>query len=534
MAQNHNSTVDERATVPLAAQDGAGASAERLGTDTILRASSDGSARQKRALDWRRHDLAVRVLPEHRSSRIADCRQYATMTALELGHGAVMMRAGDGVCRWAHVCRCKNSWLCAVCMRYDSGERRRLLQSCVDEWVGRGGGHMLVTFTAPHSLEDDGRELVTRFLLAQERLCRSGGYVRLLKRLGVEHQVKNLEYTWGPKNGAHPHRHALYFLTKPAHWDAGQLAAARELLYKDPRYKRKHIDAMEPMDLLRLALGVELSRLWWAACCAELVGDDGRAYPPLLRPYDMAQARTFGLRAVDVQVGYGDVQEYIDKYGEEPKWSLASELTSGRTKRGGRAARAGVRFTPLQLLDAMDDEGCPVSPDELAYQFCRYAEAMRDRNPLQGLGRLCTALGIDDSDRHDQAAEGEAVELVTTVPETVAIRRGGAWRPLLLLAEGRGLPAVRERLDQLVREHIDQSSVYRCVDGSWRYIGGSVAGALPARGDPSLELDYAPLPEPDDDLEASLSWFAPEIAAAADPYLAALQAGRLDVAAALF
>jgi len=182
--------------------------------------------------------------------------------------------------------RCGNVWCCPVCAAKVSEKRRIELEAGITAHRANGGLVLLVSFTVAHGIGDDVSLLLQRFTAAERSLKRSGGYVRLKRRVGLVGTVRALEVTYGRVHGFHPHAHALYFVGA---------------------------------DTDVTAFTAELFRLWQRA--AE------------------SQGLTMNGRGLDVRATVGAVGSYV------AKWGAAAELTNVSAKRG-----RGGGMTPWELL----------------------------------------------------------------------------------------------------------------------------------------------------------------------------------------
>jgi hypothetical protein len=189
--------------------------------------------------------------------------------------------------------RCGNVWCCPVCAAKVSEKRRGELETAIARHRAAGGVVLLVSFTVAHGIGDDLPLLVRRFTAAERSMKRSGGYVRLKRRVGLVGTVRALEVTYGRAHGFHPHAHALYFVAADIDVDG---------------------------------FTAELFRLWRHA--AE------------------GQGLTMNGRGLDVRATVGAVGTYV------AKWGAAAELTNASAKRG----RAGG-LTPWELLAHFDATG---------------------------------------------------------------------------------------------------------------------------------------------------------------------------------
>lgn len=388
-----------------------------LGTDRKLQAASD--RKETRRLRHQRWHTAAAWLP---NERIPDCRQYASFSRLAEGQAPAVVADAEGA-RWAGLCRCRSIWGCPLCNGYETELRRKALQGAVDEWRGRGRGFLMVTYTLPHGAGDRLAQLLDKFLAGQVAMCGRRAYKQLRAAAGVEHEVKALEVTVGPRSGWHPHRHTLMFTDR-------EVAAA-------------------DMEALAQDLEEELA-LQWTIVAAELgLAGDQAAVAHMLE------------RSVKVAVGFRNAEEYVAKFGHEERWSLAAELTKAAVKAG--RSKSGQRFTPMQLLDAAHDPECKTAPAQLQAWFVEYYAAFKGRSQLHWSKGAQAAIGyVEPELGSDEDAEHTVLE--TTWPEWVGVRRELAQLRVLETVEERGQAAALQLLDELAVKHADPDLVYR----DWR------------------------------------------------------------------
>lgn len=360
--------------------------------------------------------LAGELLP---NERVASCSRYIRRDRWEPGFGARVMTTPGGP-RWSDLTVCNSVWMCPVCSANISEQRRRELTAAVDRWRELGGRFALVTYTVRHHRRDGVKSLLERIRQARARMCRTREYRQLLESVQREHAVSALEVTVGTDTGWHPHLHDMWFQA-PGSWLMNEYNAVR--------------------------LQALLAPLWQRSCRAEGLDADLQ-------------------HGVDVRVGYGDVAEYVAKYGRDPDgWDLPTEITKGRFKRGKREGR----YTPFGLLRAIsqgeDHHGL------YAGWFQEYAAAFKGRHQLQWTAGSCRALtGADPlSDAEASEAMPESEEVLRTFDaEWDAVRRSNAQGLVLDTFDRGGRAAVVQLLGVLVERWCDRSRLEAVWD-RWRY-----------------------------------------------------------------
>lgn len=255
---------------------------------------------------------------------------------------------------------CGSVWACPVCMTKITERRREELQAGVDAW---GGQILLCTFTLQHSSADAVAELLGDLLTASHKLRNGAPWVRFQARYGVAGTVRSLENTYGA-NGHHPHLHMLFFV-------AGGIDA--EGFTRDLRERWLHV-----------------------------VGKVGRYASP-----------RWGL---DVRYTTADIADYVAKWGKEPTWTVAHELTK-------QAAKDAAGASMPQLLELFT-----VAGDDAAGAIWRsFALAFKGKKQLVWSRGLRGRLGLLEQDKEDIEVATEEVEDA----EVLAVLSLFQWRVIL-------------------------------------------------------------------------------------------------------
>lgn len=184
---------------------------------------------------------------------------------------------------------CKSVWHCPVCAAKISERRREELTEATKQWPGP---MLLVTYTLQHDATEPLFEVLAALKKAR-RLLMSGRAAKAFnEQYGIAGMVRALELTHG-ENGWHPHLHCLLFLDNQ-------------------------------IDLLGFEMGMKQR---WSQAVA------------------LTGKYASWANGCDVRFTDADIAEYIAKFGREPKWTRAHELTKAVSKMGKRGGR-----TPMQLL----------------------------------------------------------------------------------------------------------------------------------------------------------------------------------------
>lgn len=253
------------------------------------------------------------------------------------------------------VMRCGSVWVCPVCARRVSEQRKEDVQGAIDNAIRSGMGVCLVTHTFPHGAGDVLKDILDKFSKAQ-RASKSGRAAKELhKKYGFVGEIRTLEVTHGV-NGWHPHAHSIWITKNPLNQEQqGELRA-------------------------------DLYQLWVKAC----------RNPKWLLPDPSPE------HGVDVR-GARYAGEYV------AKWGFATEVAGSTSKRGKKES-AGR--TPWQLL-ADSTEGDPRS----SWLFREFALAFFGKRQLFWSRGLRDKLKLPPELTEQQAMdlEEEKAELVVVL-----------------------------------------------------------------------------------------------------------------------
>ena len=259
---------------------------------------------------------------------------------------------------------CGSVWHCPVCSAKVSERRRVELSSALAAWsldqVATPRRLLLVTFTLQHKISDNLAGVLGALKRARKLLI-SGKYaVAFTKKYGIVGMVRTLELTYGD-NGWHPHLHVLYFF-----------------------------GAEVPM----IPFTDEIKLRWGSA----------------VKSAGSYASYQYGC---DVRFTDADIAEYIAKWGKEPKWTTAHEMTKSVSKYASRDGR-----TPLQLLSEYFDGN--QASGRLWFQYAVNLKGERQLRWSRGL-RVLLGLEVEKTDE-ELAAEQEEIAVI------LASLSIGAWR----------------------------------------------------------------------------------------------------------
>lgn len=264
--------------------------------------------------------------------------------------------------------RCGSTWLCPVCQAKIQQKRSDELKKACKVWQEKGGKILLVTFTLSHTIKDELDDILAALTYARERVV-SGRFGKGFKsRNGISGMVRSLELTYGV-NGWHPHLHVLYFLDGAP-------------------------------DIINFE--VDLKVQWMTV---------------LARRGEYATYQ----HGVDVRFSDADVAEYVAKWGKEPKWTAADEVSRSSSK---MASPGG--YTPLQLLSLYDDayslyslsgsEAVQKSMRRWAALWIQYAVIMKGKRQLSWSKGFRDLLGLGQEKTDEQLSneyDQKAVKVAT-------------------------------------------------------------------------------------------------------------------------
>lgn len=290
---------------------------------------------------------------------------------------------------------CGSAWVCPCCSAKISERRKQEIIAATDLHKSAGGGLYLVTLTWSHHRHDDLAQMVKASRASLVKLRALRAYKDNLKSINYLGMIRAFEVTHGDENGWHPHFHELFFVAKPL--TRQQLRDWEASLYAQ----------------------------WRAQCLAFGLGEPNRK-----RGITIISAESAG--------------EYIAKFGNAPKWGVASELVKSQTKHGRKGSR-----TPWDML-RLYDEG----EQRYAHLFRDYAKAFFGARQVFWTPLLKAAFGLDELTDEEIAAreEDNAVFICRISKEDwkLVINKYDDYRSVVLsLAESGGEDSIRSFLDSI-------------------------------------------------------------------------------------
>lgn len=315
--------------------------------------------------------------------RVGGCARRRVSEDVVVLHSPALNRAHFG-----NLMICGSVWTCPVCAAKVGERRKAEVVAATDLHVAAGGGIYMVTLTFRHTREDNVGDLVKRLRHALVRLREQRVYKRLRRVVDYVGLIRALEVTHSEANGWHPHVHELWLTSRTL--TRGELRLFQQMLFA----------------------------MWRDAC-----GEAGLGTPN----------RKNGVTIIAAE----SAQAYVTKFGREPTWGAASELTKAHSKRGRGKGR-----TPFDLL-RLSREG-----DELAgARFVEFASAFYGARQLFWSPGLKAAFGLQElSDEEIARLEEEDAEVLVRITKEQwrdLLRRPAESRALVLeLAENGGAEAV--------------------------------------------------------------------------------------------
>ncbi|MBL0830567.1 protein rep [Klebsiella pneumoniae] len=261
---------------------------------------------------------------------------------------------------------CKSVWHCPVCSAKISERRREELTQGLGNWAAETAGTrrtLLVTFTLQHSRDDSLPTVFDALTKARKLLVSGRGAKAFNERYQISGMVRSLELTYGD-NGWHPHLHVLMF----AEAEIPFLPFEREI--KDR----------------------------WTQCVAA------------------AGSYASWQHGCDVRFSDADIAAYVAKWGKEPAWTPAHELTKAVSKMGRRNGR-----TPMQLLaDYLDGD------QRAGLLWLQYAIVFKGQRQLAWSPGMRERLGLAEEKTDEEIAVEQ--DEIAVVLSSLSV---GAWRVII-------------------------------------------------------------------------------------------------------
>lgn len=304
---------------------------------------------------------------------------------------------------------CGSVWHCPVCAARITNQRRKEIFEVIVAARLQGYKPILVTLTARHRLYNRLEDQLEAMLEAHRSLWRGMPAERLKERFSILGVIRNLEVTFGRRNGAHPHMHLLVFVPQDV-----QLSAFAE--------------AMRPM--------------WERAARKHGLTMNGRGFDAT----DASSKVAWYLAKYE----YDPSPETLKAWDDGRYWNEADELARWHTKRGKRGADVQVwglddHFSPWQLLEYFEATG----DVEAGKLFQRYMRVFHGKQQIHGLGPLRRKLGLAEMLTDQEAAEQDEeeatalLEVLLTTQQWLRVRDRDARTQLLEIVEQKDSEGIR-------------------------------------------------------------------------------------------
>jgi len=351
------------------------------------------TAEQAREARFSLQDAARRLLPDH---RVRHC--IRTLTNKE-GYVGILKDSATGKAHYSGLQTCSSVWSCPICSAKISERRKLEVRQAIDTHISAGGGVEMVTLTVRHARMDVLSELMGKLRVATKKMREHRDYKHLRELFDVVGSIRALEVTHGNANGWHPHFHELWLFPQPL--TVRQRAMLHRLLFA----------------------------VWKTSSVAA-----GLPAPSRERGVHIQQAES--------------AAEYVAKWGTEPRWEAASEVTKANSKRG-----TGKGRTPFDLLRSYA-EGDARS----GALFAEFSAAFKGYNQLRWTPGLKALFQIadqtDEEINQEEIATALRVSQVTRDQWRIILRQPYQARAVLLrLAETGGHEAVARFVFELLAMH---------------------------------------------------------------------------------
>ncbi|MBD8617285.1 protein rep [Pseudomonas putida] len=356
---------------------------------------------QARTARYQLQIAARRLLP---NERVSHC--VRTLTNSE-GSVGILRDIKRGKAHFSGLQTCGSPWNCPVCSAKISERRKVEIREAVNTHVESGGGVEMVTLTVRHSRLDVLKGLMGMLRDALKRMREHRDYKHLRKLYEVVGSIRALEVTHGQANGWHPHLHELWLFPVPL--KASQRAMLHRLLFS----------------------------VWKTSCARAGLPEPSRE------------------RGVHIQQAHS-AADYVAKWGCEPRWDAATELTKANSKKS-RSAKGRTPFDLLRDYASGDSRAGAL--------FAEFAEAFKGFNQCRWSPGLKAVFGVTEMTNEEIAADqSEPSSKVTQITrdqwKQVLKQAYDARTVILKLAETGGHEAVHSYLKSFC---VVEKVVYRPV-----------------------------------------------------------------------
>ncbi len=248
---------------------------------------------------------------------------------------------------------CGNVWTCPVCAAKVEEKRRIEIAKAFDWAYSNNKKVVMVTFTAPHSMKQSLKELLTMQATAFKSLRGGKVFDKLKNRIGFKGLIRSLEVTFGA-NGWHPHTHEAWIVDEGVNTDE---------------------------------LRAVLARRWFKFCSKVGLVPDKR--------------KTISFLEHSVKItDWCKTSEYLAKQDDSKHWGADRELAKASTKEGRSKG-----YHPFGLLAEFSEDN---SRRFLADKFLEYARDIKGKRRIYwspGLKELVNVIEKTDLELAEEKTE---------------------------------------------------------------------------------------------------------------------------------
>lgn len=322
--------------------------------------------------------------------RVIGCARRRIGEEVAVMHSPTLKRA-----HFAGLMICGSVWTCPPCAAKVSERRKQEIVKATNLHKDCGGHLYMITHTFSHQRADELAPMLARFAKARKYMREQRAYKELRRTMAYIGDIRTLEVTYGDASGFHPHEHDLWLV-------------ADRLTDRQQRTLRS-----------------TLFTLWHKACKVAGLGVPNRKN---------------GVNVIEAE----SAAEYMAKFGHEPKWGIASELTKQHVKSGKVKS-----MTAFDLLRAAHDGAA-----RFGSLFVEFASAFFGKRQVVWSDGLKKLFGLDEI-TDEEIASKESEDATVVIRLTASEWRAVLARPydersvILELAEAGGFVAVRRYLDAL-------------------------------------------------------------------------------------
>jgi hypothetical protein len=294
--------------------------------------------------------------------------------------------------RYKDMVTCGSVWVCPVCSSIVSVRRRDEIVTAVDAAPGQGQMVFLMTLTARHSATTSLRAFYEAMTWAHGRFWSGGDIARIKASFGIDGMISDREVTFSRANGAHPHIHELVFLRRPVLSEEQIQAIKAEVAESVLHYRSSR--ARERFYEERLVKALQQAQ---RALEEVVVKEFDRVFRARWERVAAEAGLDMDKHGFDVSNSTRRVAEYIAKYGHQPKWRDADELTKWQKKLKHNEHES---YTPWQLLELASQ-----GDEWAAAMFCEYALVYFGKRQVHWSKGLKHRFGLDEKTDEEVVAE---------------------------------------------------------------------------------------------------------------------------------